>query len=161
VLFAVKGDFSKGMFTADHEYPASPDEVLNPPMKFKAGTLKAMRQFKDAKPWRGNQQERIAKFTALVTELSQVYGIQPPMLDASSVDSDESSDRSFYVPMLHSIHLVGKLSVITLLHEFSHALGKNEHDACRWSLNLFKRVFPKQWERLTFQGHVARRRTSR
>lgn len=146
------------MFHTDHEYPASPNEVLNPPMKFKAGTMKVMADFKQSKPWRGTTDERIAKFTKLVADLSRVYGIQPPALDTTGVDSEESSDTSYYMPMMHLISLRGRLSVITLLHELAHALRKNERDACRWSLSLFKRVFPRQWARLRFEGHVARRR---
>jgi len=149
------------MFTFDNEYPISVDEVLSSPVRFKKATLSAMKDFKNAKPWRGTLDERVEKFSKLINALSMIYGIKPPLLDTSSVDPSECSDRSYYMPLTHSIYLVGKLSVITLLHEFAHALGKGEHGACRFSLNLFRRVFPKRWARLRFDGHMARAAPSR
>jgi len=146
------------MFHFDHEYPLSPKEVLSPRTRFKADTLAAMQKFKAAKPWRGSQVERIEKFRVLIKDLSIVYGIPAPYLDGTGVDADECSDGSYYMPMTHCIYIHGRLSVVTTLHEYAHALGKNEFDACRWSLNLFKRVFPRQWKRLEFDGHMARRR---
>lgn len=146
------------MFHTDHEYPLSPKEVLSPPMRFKADTLTAMKRFKKAKPWSGTQDERTEKFRVLINDLSTVYGIDAPYLATTGVDAKQCSDGSFYMPMMNTIYLVGKLSVITLLHEFAHALGRGEFCACRWSLNLFRRVFPRQWKRLRFEGHLARRR---
>lgn len=144
------------MFHFDHDYPPSVNDVLNPPVKFKAETILAMIEFRKSKPWFGTEDQRIAKFITVVNELSCVYRIEPPALETAFIDAERSSDQSFYVPAMHMISLRGRLSVITLLHEFAHALGKNEYDACRWSLCLFKQVFPGQWERLRFDGHLAR-----
>ncbi len=151
---------NRSMFHSDPDYPADVQECLHPAMCFKAGTLTAMAKFKVSKPWRGTTDQRIAKFTKLVADLSGVYGIQPPAIDSTGVDAKASSGSSYYMPMMNLIALRGRLSVITLLHEFAHALGKGEFDACRWSLNLFRRVFPTQFEKLEFQGHVARRRAA-
>ena len=54
------------------------------------------------------------------------------------------------------ITMRGRLSVVTYLHEFAHALGRGERGACRWSLNLFRRVFPEQCARLRADGHTVR-----
>lgn len=121
-------DPNVSMFHFDPDFPVSLKEVLNPPVRFRAATLTAMKQFKKSKPWRGTEDERIAKFTMLVNDLSEVYGIQAPLPDTDAVDPNEPSDRSYYMPMLHSIYLKGRLSVITLLHEFAHALGRNQAD---------------------------------
>lgn len=149
------------MFNTDSEYPVSANEVLSPPMRFQRGTLSAMQKFKNSKPWFGTQNERAQKFQLLINDLSDVYSIHAPLLDITAVDDQECSDGSFFVPMMNVIYLKGRLSVITLLHEFAHGLGKGEYDACRWSLNLFRRVFPRQWNKLEFEGHLARRRTNR
>ena len=73
------------MFHTDHEYPLSANEVLSPPMRFKAGTLSAMKRFKKAKPWSGTQDERTEKFRALINDLTTVYGIRTPYLDATGM----------------------------------------------------------------------------
>ena len=44
--------------------------------------------------------------------------------------------------------------MVTLLHEFAHAIGRDEYGAIRWSINLFKQVFPTEYARLTSQGHT-------
>ena len=54
-----------------------------------------------------------------------------------------------------------RLSVVTYLHEFAHAMGRDERGACRWSLNLFRRVFPEQFARLRTDGHTVRNRETR
>ena len=49
---------------------------------------------------------------------------------------------------------VGRLSVVTFLHEFGHALGYGERGACRWSINLFRRCFPRSFARCRQAGHT-------
>jgi hypothetical protein len=44
--------------------------------------------------------------------------------------------------------------VVTVLHEWGHVLGLGERGACRWSVNLFRRVFPREFERLARVGHL-------
>jgi hypothetical protein len=60
-----------------------------------------------------------------------------------------------------AITMRGKLSVVTFLHEFAHALGRDERGACRWSINLFRRAFPEQYARLQADGHTLRTANTR
>lgn len=136
----------------------SPDDVLHPPMKLRMGVLAAARKLKKSKPWSGSEDERIGKFNVFVGDICKVYGVTPPVLDITGVEGGEPSDGSYYVPMTHVVYLRGRLSVITILHELANALSRNEYWACRWSLSLFRLVFPRQWVRLRFEGHVARLR---
>jgi hypothetical protein len=76
-----------------------------------------------------------------------------PDLRFERLDGGPSGD-SGYSPALHRIALRGKLSVVTFLHEFGHARGFGERQACRWSLNLFRRCFPRSFARCTACGHV-------
>jgi hypothetical protein len=99
--------------------------------------------------------ERGQKLAGLVRELSAVYGIEPPRMDIGGLGEGES-DGSFYIPALNAMYLRGRTSVVTTLHEFAHALGKSEWEACRWSIWLFKTTFPKSFERLAFDGHLVR-----
>lgn len=47
------------------------------------------------------------------------------------------------------------LSIISTLHEMGHFLfGPSELMACRFSVWLFKEVFPKTYEKLRWEGHL-------
>ncbi|MCK4658716.1 MAG: site-specific integrase [Phycisphaerae bacterium] len=86
-------------------------------------------------------------------DLSGAYGIFEPALIFDRIDGN-SSGSSHYIPSQRRIVIVGKLSVVTYLHEFAHALELDERDACRWSINLFKRCFPRHYGRLVHVGHM-------
>jgi len=46
-------------------------------------------------------------------------------------------------------------SIISTLHEFGHVLmGRSELDACRFSVWLFKIVFPNSFNKLKTEGHL-------
>jgi hypothetical protein len=54
------------------------------------------------------------------------------------------------------IVLEGKLSIITLLHEFAHIIrGSDEVECRKWSMNLFRKVYPKQFARLNIVNGMA------
>ena len=59
-----------------------------------------------------------------------------------------------YHPATHTITLEGRLSVVTFLHEFGHARGYGERGACRFSINPFRRVFPRLFARCRRVGHT-------
>jgi hypothetical protein len=135
------------------DYPESVTEVLDAAMTFRPAALQAMRAFADAKPWRGTVEERQAKFGEVNRALSAVYQLAEPQIAFDTLD-DGTSGRSHYLPALHRIVLVGRMSVVSYLHEFGHARGFGERQACRWSINLFRRVFPGQFSRLIQVGHM-------
>jgi hypothetical protein len=135
-------------------YPATVAEVLDPTLKFKATALAAVRAFARSKPWRGSIAARKEKFLALNRELAAAYGIPEPRLVFAGVEACVSSGASSYRPATDTITLAGKLSVLTYLHEFSHARGADERQACRWSINLFRRCFPRSFARCRAEGHT-------
>ncbi len=134
-------------------YPQCVLEVLDDQMAYRSAALRAVQRFARARPWRGTLEERKAKFRALNYDLSGAYGIFEPALNFDRNDGG-SSGSSHYIPSERRIVIVGKLSVLTFLHEFAHALELDERNACRWSINLFKRCFPKQYGRLVHVGHM-------
>jgi hypothetical protein len=134
-------------------YPETVTEVLQPAMQFPAGVIDALQRFAVACPWSGTTDERFQKFRTLSAALSHECDIPEPELVIKQIDGG-SSGRSYYLPQRHRIVLVGKLSVVTLLHELAHACGLGERDACAWSINLFRQVFPRQYSRLIHQGHM-------
>jgi len=137
-------------------YPTRIESLLNPPMKFKRDALSAVRVFKASKPYRGTLLERIAKFNRLHHELSLIYNMRSQLIIDVPVDAAVTGNGS-YSPDLDVITLTGKLSIVTYLHEFAHSMnGSDEEFAVRWSLNLFRAIFPKLFARMSFDGHMAR-----
>jgi hypothetical protein len=138
-------------------YPASVSEVIDAAMKFRPGVLRVCRDFKRAKPWRGSMSERQEKFRVFHAALAEAYDmILPPQLIFGN-DRVGCSGRSCYVGFpVNAIVLRGKLSVVSYLHEFAHARGMGERDATRWSVNLFRRVWPTLYARCRHEGHMLR-----
>ncbi len=135
------------------DYPATVVEVLDDHMRFRPAALRAVLVFAESRPWAGSVEERKEKFHELNRALSQAYDITKPELVFGRLDG-MSSGSSHYISRLHRIVIVGKLSVVTYLHEFAHSRGMGEQGACRWSINLFRRGFPKQFGKLVHVGHT-------
>lgn len=137
------------------DYPTSLDEVIHD-VKYKRETLTALGQFKASRPWKGALAARIVKFWDLHVELCRIYGKNVGLDFDPSVMLNEGSGRSNFNPLTNTITLHGKLSVLTFLHEWGHVLkGSSEYQACVWSVNLFRRVFPDNFSRLrdNARGH--------
>lgn len=136
------------------DYPRTVAEVIDDDIRFNPRALAAVRQLARAKPWRGDLTRRWRLFLRLNRQLAAAYGYEPPLLILRG-DGRGDSTGSYYRRDLHQICLTG-LSLVSLLHEIGHARGFGERQACRWSLNLFRRCFPQSWSRLRFEGHVVR-----
>jgi hypothetical protein len=142
-------------------YPSTVAECLTDRAKLRRGVIPAVKEFRRAGPWRGTPVERKRKFRRLNGALARAYGMPAPELRFAGIDgsfSGASSCRRRGDGQPAIITMRGKLSVVTFLHEFAHALGRDERGACRWSINLFRRVFPEQYARLRADGHTLRRR---
>ena len=144
--------------TQPENYPQSVDEVICD-VVYRRSVLRAMRDFKRMKPWRGSGIERAAKFMWLHEQFCSIYNkdvalsFDPLIL----MDKETSFGNGYCYLNIYKISLVGKLSVITFLHEWGHMLkGASEHEACKWSLNLFRQIFPVQYSRLNAEGHILR-----
>lgn len=148
LLIAIMSQLSR----VQDPYPQSVEEVLDDHMKFKKGAVEVLQRFKN-KHVRDNS-ERFEAMVSLAAELSTIYEIATPSLKAEDCTPSGFSGASSYAPETHEITMRGKLSIITFLHEFGHALGKNEWDATKWSVNLFRKVYPDEFEKLEANGHV-------
>jgi hypothetical protein len=139
-------------------YPRTVREVLSRRQTYRPATLRAVRAFARSKPWRGTLKQRAAKFSALHFELCRVYGRSIRL--TFRIDESRHSGSSCYRPSEQRIILNGRLlSVVTYLHEFAHALyGRSERTACRWSINLFRRCFPRSYNQCAQVGHTLTRR---
>ena len=145
-------------------YPATVAECLDERARYRRGVVGAVKAFARQGPWRGTLGEREAKFARLNAALAWAYGMPEPGLRFEGIDgnfSGASTCRRGRPGEPAAITLRGRLSVVTYLHEFAHALGRDERGACRWSINLFRRVFPEQYARLQTDGHTLRRTETR
>jgi hypothetical protein len=135
------------------DYPETVIEVLDDDVSYPDGVIEAVQAFAQAGPWRDFIKSRKRKFQRLNCELARACNKPEPTLMFRNLDGG-SSGASCYMPQEHRIVLTGRLSVVTYLHEFAHSLGLDEREACRWSINLFRRCFPRQCARLIHVGHT-------
>ena len=134
-------------------YPRSVSECVEE-RTYQRETVAAIREYRRSKPWRGSLSERTQKLRRLHSALCTAYGLTTDLICSVGDDDAGSSGGSHYSPSRNRITLTGRLSVITYLHEFGHALGYGEQGACRWSINLFRRFFPRSYSRLQAEGHT-------
>lgn len=105
----------------------------------------ALAGFKESNPWSGTFGERVDKFVKFHRAMNRInhrhVGLFVNM--STSLKRWSESGQSLYHPPAEIIMLSGRLSVVTFLHEWAHALGmKDETTAQKWAMALFKDVFP-------------------
>lgn len=127
-------------------YPETVAEVLDSDIRFHRRALRAVRKLAHAKPWRGSVRQRLDKFRHCAIDLASAYDVTCPNVQIGVVDC--------YIPAAATIYLRRNCSVVSFLHEFAHVRGMDERDACRWSINLFRKVFPRSFERCSQRGHL-------
>jgi len=110
--------------------------------------------------WRGSVEERKDKFQLMHDLLNRFYGRNVVLKFQVTEESDKipgSSGSSCFIhpdhPMEQSedgiIVMKGRLSVITFLHEWGHAIGCDQQGAQNYSMGLFKIAFPNSYGNLS------------
>lgn len=130
-------------------YP-NPDAILNPPLLHKKSVVRLVLDWKRDDWYPARHSTPDAKFNAIVRlverladehHLTVYTRFAPGMPDCYRADEN--------------LIYLSKPSIITALHEFAHALyGADETQACRWSVQLFRKTFPKAFAQLDWQGHM-------
>jgi len=119
-------------------------EIMKTPVPHKRETLEFMKKWKVKHKEKGYHND--TALTDLIFGLAKVYNKQ------KNLSIIFSSKISSYTT--NHITLKNK-SIITALHELAHHLyGRNEKIACRWSIWLFIKIFPQEFEALIFKGHL-------
>lgn len=136
-------------------YPATVAEVLSDRITYKPAALAAVRDLARAKPWQGSVLMRLAKIERCNAALAAAYGIPAPTIRVRA-----SRGGDCYRPASNTIELSSRISVVTFLHEFGHARGFDERQTCRWSINLFRRCFPRSYARCRHVRHMLVRTTN-
>ena len=129
---------------------------------------RVLKAFKKSNPWAGTVGERIDKFNLLFKELKKIYDMKDWQLICSvptQIKFWKSSRKSCVYKPEKVIILSGKLSVITFLHEFGHAIvtekfvkmprEKEEKMVQEWAVKLFSKVFPEKFEKLKSKDNGA------
>jgi hypothetical protein len=115
-------------------------------------TKNLLRGWKDC-----DAEQRMDKMHTWLDGASSIYRMEPPRLNL-----DRGSGHGCYYPGRNTIH-VPYPSVVTLLHEFRHAMqhqkgaGRGvdiEDDARAWSLSLYYLVAPRTLTRLGSEGAI-------
>ena len=135
-------------FMLSKRYPTS-EEIMAKPVKFKRETIAAVKEWKTTfynSYWKSYSNEaKLAHLYQLVTRLSQLYNKPLCIVHGNKYQ---------YSPLTMTLTLDAENpSIISTLHEFSHHIqrdGGSEKQACRWSIWLFKKVFPKAFAKLQF-----------
>lgn len=125
-------------------YPTK-TEILAKPVRFRKETLERAKLWKQhcwPKPTKDN-------IEMLLHILNGSYS--KPLIH---IKWNPKLPSSYYNIPSQTIFLKDK-SLLTALHELAHHLyGRSELTACRWSIWLFAKVFPKDFKKLTWKGHL-------
>ena len=124
-------------------------------IKFRKGVTKAADKFKESKPFKGTRFERLAKLDAFHRGLCKVYEV----VDVPIRITLKGMQKGWHVSDTDSGLIVAgtpKPAVWSYLYAFSELV----FDECkyknrvRWSLNLYRRMFPKMFEKLVPTGNM-------
>jgi hypothetical protein len=126
-------------------YPTADEVLAAPELTYRPEVVRFVFAWK--REWQGRRRTPDA-IGALLRGLADVY--QTPVDVTFMSGASDSADLRGHIT-LNADHL----SVITALHEFAHhRFGASEMKACRWSVQLFRKTFPRTFARGRFVGHV-------
>jgi len=96
--------------------------------------------------WKKSESYAMKSMRTWLSEVSKLCEIKKPLL---KIDSEMYASGRYYADKNQII--LPKVSVVTLLHEFAHALNhqkglpNSEDNARAWSCSLFKNAAPKHY----------------
>lgn len=125
------------------------NDLVDESKTYNPDAIRAVKRFALSRPWHGDASERTDKFSTVLRELCEVYGMGTINLQTAIDDLAEVGDAA-YDSEDNAIILLGKLSVVNLLTMFAYVRGVNK--PVSWAINLFRRCFPKSWERADKSG---------
>lgn len=122
-------------------------------IEFPEAVLTALKHFKKTYRNRDLPAGLVARregMEEMLEKFCTAYNIPAIAFAVDDLSENGDSGSSSVCSISRTITMRGKLSVITFLHEFAHALlpGTGEEGARKWSLTLFKKVYPRAFERL-------------
>jgi len=97
-------------------------------------------------------------------EIYKIVALTELVKSISSVSTNKYikcvyGDEYHYSIAHNTIMLSSNPSILSTLHEIGHAIwGNSEIDACRFSIAIFKQIFPKEYSRLIWVGHMLKQK---
>lgn len=130
-----------------NNYP-SKEEILKTPFKFTPEVLTITANWKKIYLENIKKKTESDKTTEIKILLYLIAGFTHPAIRLGTKYSYDNIDKVISLDKDHA-------SVISALHELGHHLyGDSELEACRFSVWLFKTIFPEFYEKLNWVGHL-------
>lgn len=102
-----------------------------------------------------NQEERKIAIQRLCEEMLKTENYHN--VNIQFAENNDNIPCSCFIANQNKIYLKNT-SIITALHEVAHALfGADETKACSWSTKLFKIMFPEEYKKLHWEGHMLKK----
>lgn len=146
------------------------ETVVDANLKFKPDVLRAAKVLAAGKPWAGDFDRRFDLLADCLRALCEAHGLKPIQLTHVG-DRVGFSGGSRFRPNLRRVELTGRLSVVTMFQLFAIARAVDDVGddfdaadllaAIRWSVTLFRRVFPISFSRCEFDGRFLTNKTRR
>jgi hypothetical protein len=131
-------------------YPTK-EEILRREPKLRDGVMNNVNAWKRL-VWANRDLPRMGGDEAALKSLLRIMNIAYDKL--VTVEFLPQLSTCYYQPKEHRI-LMNSHSIISLLHEYGHAIyGASELYACRFSVHIFKNLFPRAYAKLEWNGHM-------
>lgn len=140
-------------------YPTK-EEIMDPPHTHKPDVIRLVKLWKREVwfPLRNQNPTDEQRFEALKALLQRI-AVEQYQKEVNVVYVPDAGS-CYFQPGTNTIGINKSLSILSSLHELAHFLfGSSELKACRWSVWLFKKTFPKAFSQLEWRGHMLVRPT--
>ena len=136
--------------TKKHIYPTK-EQILSGDVKHRPEIIRAVFVWKRDIWYKirntANSRERFDALARLLKEIASHYN---KVIDIVFVPEAPTCSQKGNLIIINQ-----SVSIISGLHELAHFLfDGNEFKACRWSIWLFKKTFPRAYQELTWRGHM-------
>lgn len=136
------------------KYPTK-EKILRKEVRYPRGLIAIVKKWKQKNFKNWATKANSDKFVALADLLDELGRFYNRPLQYIKLD-----DQYCYLMEAKAIWMdKNHPSILSTLHEFGHHIhGSSEVKACRFSVWLFRKAFPKTYEQLEWDGHMLKRR---
>jgi hypothetical protein len=127
-------------------------KFIDPDSGFSKNTMSALRDYRKEKPWEGSLNVRMKKIRELHDDLCRIYKRNTelyfdPMMYLDLVSG--KSTKNYYSAKRDTIFFRSSVNTLNFLSLWGEVLYPDNYaKSLWWSLNLFRKVFPDQFQKL-------------